>query len=616
MRSLLFACVLLISAAVSAQTTGDVLGAHDLGASTSTVKGQLTSACTYCHAPQSGITTGPLWSQTLSSQPYTLYTSDTLRNTPVQPPLGADSTLCLSCHDGTIAPGQTVPYGKLPVTGTMTDVLGTKLQASHPFSLQLPLKDAANLVQSLAQTQTTADITKSVQLIKGNVECTTCHNAHAQNIDKRSPNFLARDNGNGGLCLSCHETKPRTVDGRDNALVQWTTSVHATSGAQVSSSAGLGGYNTVAEFACLSCHVSHNAAAAAGLLRNPVPAVVNIDTTSQSCITCHNGSDKLLSPILNVFGEFEKKGHPFPVGSNTHTVGEAVVLDQNRHTTCADCHNAHAAMPVTSFGTPPDLRPSQTGVAGVALDGSSLTGPASRQYENCLRCHGNSTGKQALSVYGYLPQRAPFAGDPLNVIAQFTTTAVSFHPVMRDATLASQPSLRPSMLDLSGKNPSRVMGTRIFCTDCHNSDNNREFGGTGPNGPHGSNNWHILERRYEFSQVGTGPTGGPGTPITNLFLDARLEPDSGGPYSLCAKCHDLNSVNRNDSFAEHSTHIQKGFSCSVCHSAHGVPAGSAGLTGMRLVNFDLKVVAPNAGVISYSGGSCVLICHGEAHNGH
>ena len=45
------------------------------------------------------------------------------------------------------------------------------------------------------------------------------------------------------------------------------------------------------------------------------------------------------------------------------------------------------------------------------------------------------------------------------------------------------------------------MGTQILCTDCHNSDDNREFGGTGANGPHGSKWTHILERRYEFSQI-------------------------------------------------------------------------------------------------------------------
>ena len=59
------------------------------------------------------------------------------------------------------------------------------------------------------------------------------------------------------------------------------------------------------------------------------------------------------------------------------------------------------------------------------------------------------------------------------------------------------------MLNLDGVTHGRAMGTQILCTDCHNSDDNREFGGTGPNGPHGSKWTHILERRYEFSQAAT-----------------------------------------------------------------------------------------------------------------
>ena len=64
-----------------------------------------------------------------------------------------------------------------------------------------------------------------------------------------------------------------------------------------------------------------------------------------------------------------------------------------------------------------------------------------------------------------------------------------------------QPSLLPNMLNLDGVTQGRAMGTQILCTDCHNSDDNREFGGTGANGPHGSRWTHILERRYEFSQA-------------------------------------------------------------------------------------------------------------------
>ena len=614
MRVALLAFVLLVTSAVA--QTGDILGAHDMSSGVSPVKGSMSAACLYCHAPHSGVGKGPLWGQTLSTQTYSLYSSETAQNVPMQPMLGETSTLCLSCHDGTVAPGQTVPYGQIQMSGTMTSVLSTQLQGSHPFSLKLPMQDAPSLVPSLVASQTTADPSKSVQLVEGNIECTSCHNPHNQYIDKRSPTFLVRDNTNGALCLACHETKPRTVNARENTLAQWPASVHANSSAQVSSTAGLGGYTTVAEFACSSCHVSHNGAAATSLLRNPVPPIANVDTVSQSCYGCHSGSDRLVQPIANVFAEFEKKGHPFPAGANLHSASEPVVLVQNRHATCTDCHSAHGSNQVTTFNPAPNLRPSQTGVSGVASDGTTLTSAATKQYENCLRCHGNGSGKQVLAVYGYLPTRAVFAGDPLNLIPQFGDTAVSSHPVMRDAKGESQPSLLTSMWDISGQAQTRLMGTRIFCTDCHNSDNNREFGGTGPNGPHGSKNAHILERRYESSQVaaGTWPAGGPGSPVINLIPSPALAPNGDGPYSMCAKCHDLNNVNSDASFAKHSKHIQQGFSCSACHTAHGVPAGSSGVSGRRLVNFDVNVVAPKSGVLSYSNSTCTLTCHMVDHN--
>ena len=91
-----------------------------------------------------------------------------------------------------------------------------------------------------------------------------------------------------------------------------------------------------------------------------------------------------------------------------------------------------------------------------------------------------------------------------------------------------------------------------------------------------------------------------------------------GPYALCAKCHDLTKVNSVRSWPQHQTHVaQDGFSCSVCHTAHGVGAVSPGVTGQRLVNFDINVVAQNGGSpISYNraANTCTLVCHGVAHD--
>ena len=167
------------------------------------------------------------------------------------------------------------------------------------------------------------------------------------------------------------------------------------------------------------------------------------------------------------------------------------------------------------------------------------------------------------------------------------------------------------------------MGVRILCTDCHNSDDNREFGGTGPNGPHGSTYPHILERRYEMSTVSSGP----GSAITNLF--PGLQTSAGGataapgPWALCGKCHNLTTLlNDNSVHAMHVTNSQVGASCSVCHTAHGMGATSPTISGGSLVNFDTNVVAPNnlgpSGPtgISYNAANstCTLVCHTVSHN--
>jgi predicted CXXCH cytochrome family protein len=590
----------------------DTIGMHDLSrGGTSPVSGGLPGSCSYCHAPHNGVGgQTPLWNQKLSTATYKTYTSTTYKETgETQLSESNDSLYCLSCHDGTIAPGQTQAYGRIAMSGQMkaADLLGPSvptLQTSHPNSLVLPLKDDPELVKSLVGAGKTAN--PAVKLIKGNIECDTCHNPHVQSTDKVSQNFLVTDSSAGQLCLACHDPK-RVVTGSDNELWQWAIGAHAIAPNTVRNvaAAPVGEYATVGQNACISCHQVHNAPAAAGLLRAP---------NELDCLLCHGGGSNISPAIPNVAAEFAKTGHPFPTNNNQHTAGEGVLLNQNRHATCVDCHNPHSSIRVAAFTPPPAIRLSQNNVAGIsASDGVSMVQPAAvNQYENCLRCHGASTGKSASRVFGYLPVWTVSAGDPLNVIPQFAQTASSSHPVTHDSgSFLPQPSLRPYMLNLDGATQGRAMGVRILCTDCHNSDDNREFGGAGPNGPHGSKFTHILERRYEASQAPR-----PGLPIVNPFPNPDLS--AAGPYALCGKCHDLKQVLANTSFTGHAMHINAGFSCSVCHTAHGVGGVSPTISGERLVDFDANVVAANGLTpISYNRArnSCNLTCHGHAHGG-
>ena len=600
--------ILLSGSCLPAQITGDVMGVHNLGpGSRSPITGARPDSCAYCHAPNSGLNHG-LWNQKLTTQTYTTYTSDTEANRGTQPALGADSNQCLSCHDGTVAVGATVAYGQVNTRGSMytTDVFGSNMQSSHPFSLATPLKDNVDLFGSLAASGHTGDPTGAVKLIKGNVECLSCHNPHVQAKDLVSQNFLVKDSSSGQLCLACHDPT-RVMSGQVNPLTDWATSAHALSTAKIAPQALLGSYATVAADACIGCHAPHNASGTSRLLRGQ---------NEQDCIACHNGSN--VSPMpsyANVFAEYAtpKVGHPVPASTNPHDAAENVLLNNNRHATCVDCHSGHGSEIVTLFPPAPLLRVSQKDVAGIsAADGVSVLTPAVNQYENCLRCHGASAGKQVQPIYGYFPVRVVSSGDPLNMIPQFAIASTSSHPVthVRSSPLA-QPSLLANMLNLDGVGQGRAMGTQILCTDCHNSDDNREFGGSGSNGPHGSRWTHILERRYEFSQAVA-----PGQLISNLFPNPDLTVN--GPYGLCAKCHDLpNQIVKNTSWAQHSAHINSGFTCSTCHTAHGMGAASGVVSGERLVNFDGNVVGSNGGVaISYNraANTCVLVCHQVAHN--
>lgn len=632
---LLFACVIVLGArTLLAQITGDVIGMHDLSpGGTSPITGARPGSCSYCHAPHSALASGrALWNQTLTRQVYTLYTSSTYHQTGAQPVLGADSNLCLSCHDGTVAVGQTIVAGKVTTTGSMyaTDVFGTNLQSSHPFSVALPIVDAPNLVESLASKGQTADPTGAIKLINGNIECTSCHNPHVQAKDLVAQYFLAKDSSSGAMCLACHDPN-RVVTGQTNPLAGWGTSVHATQNATVQNLP----YPTVSTNACFSCHTDHNGAGASWLLRS---------AGDQVCLNCHAGMNpvnaanvnpfsrnaalapSLVGPAkalasLNVAAEYAKIGHPLSTGiplqvrASARNRADTLSVSPNTpdRTGCTNCHAPHAVGSSGAVTVAPALRAAQNAVWGVSeKDGVTIVRPAQYQFQTCLRCHGAKSRKSTdASKYGYSPARLVSVAEALNVIPQFGASAGSSHPVFRPRSSSlPQPSLLPSMWNLNGATQGRAMGAQIFCTDCHNSDDNREFGGTGPIGPHGSKWGHILERRYEFSQAPA-----PGQSITNLFPSPDLSVN--GPYALCGKCHNLSNIMQNASFGKHALHINAGFSCSTCHTAHGVGSSSSNSSGQRLISFDTNVVAPNGGsAVSYNQGpnTCTLTCHNAAHN--
>ena len=187
------------------------------------------------------------------------------------------------------------------------------------------------------------------------------------------------------------------------------------------------------------------------------------------------------------------------------------------------------------FPPPPLIRISQKDIAGIsASDGITVLTPAINQYENCLRCHGTSAGKQVLPIYGYFPVRAVSAGDPLNLIPQFAVDRhfqPSGHASAQQRAAAAQPAALHA--ESGRRHPGRAPWARRFSAPIATTATTIASSGararTAPTAPGG------LTSSSAATSSARPPL--PGQLITNLFPNPDLS--VAGPYAMCGKCHDL-----------------------------------------------------------------------------
>jgi len=589
---------------------------HDFRANSSAATRSTSEedACIFCHTPHAAGASGSyLWNHRISDKPNAAYSSSTMKSdvTPMQPE--DTSKLCLSCHDGTIALGDTMNNGmigfvqgnaySLPANSTAVIGSGKENSGDHPVAFNfLP---GAEIREPGPGDPVHLDGKRRLQ-------CTTCHDSHDQNLDPVMGKFLVKRNEASAICVSCHQ------------LTGWTNASHrqpqdpsddlrytAQYGAHT-------GYVGVSKNGCESCHRPHAPRQGERLLKFG---------EENTCYQCHSGTVAMAAG--NIRAELQGKiyRHPVDITPSVHDAAESptspryqlpeISTAAPRHAECQDCHNPHASNP--SSAQPPFVNGAMLRVTGQSAAGTFLPVSAN-EYEICFKCHADSANKPQLLDnstagigFGRNPQRQFDRSSPtrFNTRLEFQF-ASSFHPVTRTSSLSSGPggevsSLRPQPITQSGAPiTGRALSgvSQIYCSDCHANDTGRNAGfPNGPAGPHGSNIPHLLERRNELEVPPATPGG--------FSAGAAYSPAN---YALCNKCHDVQELLQNRGTQLHANHVRVyNTACSTCHAPHASQAP-------MLVNFDLSIVAPSSsGRLEYhregkGHGTCYLRCHGTDHN--
>ena len=192
--------------------------------------------CVFCHTPHGGQVDSPLWNRDDPTTTYDHYNSDTLSSVIKDQDsraVNAESLICLSCHDGTIAVGDLINTGGVtpdnnttfvgdmylgsgpgPVTGASLASPGANndLRDDHPISFSY----TAVVTATAANNEFNADTDVEPDLLlygtDQRVECGTCHDPHVNYLtgfgfpgaDGDYAPFLRMKNDRSRMCLTCH----------------------------------------------------------------------------------------------------------------------------------------------------------------------------------------------------------------------------------------------------------------------------------------------------------------------------------------------------------------------------------------------------------------------------
>jgi predicted CXXCH cytochrome family protein len=510
--------------------------------------------CIFCHTPHNTNPSGPLWNRADQGSTYILYNSSTTQASPGQP--DGSSFLCLSCHDGTIALGdvlsRTTPItfaGGVTTMPAGTSNLTTSLADDHPVSFVFN----SALATADGELNDPATLTGPVKLESTKLQCTSCHDAHQNNLG----DFLVASTLNSELCIVCHDQN------------YWSTTTHRTS---THTWNGISPdpwphttYTTVAQNACENCHRPHTAGGSARL--------TNFAPEEDNCLDCHNGN----ASTTNIQSQINKTyRHNVFNYLNIHDPIETPLVATN-HDECVDCHNPHASNATTAVA--PYANGSTAGVKGINQNGAPVN-PIIYEYELCYRCHTATPGMPASSSVRQIEQN--------NVRLEFATVNPSHHAVVGAGANPNVPSL------ISPLTTSSI----IYCTDCHASD-----GTNSPDGPHGSIYPHIEKLQYLTANNTTESSSAYALCYSCHSRTSILGNNSFGEHSMhisgertpCNTCHDPHGISNTQGNSTNNSNL-----INFRTGTGWVTPSSSGV-----LRFD------DQGLFH---GRCYLTCHGQNHN--
>lgn len=201
------------------------LSVNSTGATVKAAVGGQTEICVFCHTPHGASTTAntPLWNHTMSAAAgFGVYTNTNSMNATATEITGTDGTtssLCMSCHDGSIAvssqnnvsnnglsnapaavAGRVTAGGLLDAANSANLGTGaTALTNDHPVNFDYTVSVTADGT-ALGGLTATASLT-GVKLFANKVQCASCHDVH----DSTNSPFLRVTMTGSALCLRCHQ---------------------------------------------------------------------------------------------------------------------------------------------------------------------------------------------------------------------------------------------------------------------------------------------------------------------------------------------------------------------------------------------------------------------------